>query len=114
MASRPKRDDLKRERVWRPSADNWYLHGPMFNKQGDVDPAHVQRAIDALKTMKAEGIYTHFDLFSAVVRSSSRPWWMPGYRTADPFICDAANARFQEKYRGWWKALLTTLIRPGK
>ncbi len=106
------RDDLKREarQLAKYGVNLVRLHGPMFDKRGEVDPAKIQRAFDVVEAMKAEGIYTHFSIYFP-------PWldppadldWMPGYDgKSHAFATLYFNAKFQEKYRGWWKALLTT------
>ena len=85
-------------------------HGPMFDKRGEVDPSRIQHAFDVVDTMKAEGIYTHFSIYFPLWFDPPADLeWMPGYDgKTHSFATLYFNPRFQEKYRAWWKALLTT------
>ena len=82
----------------------------MFDKRGEVDPAKIQRAFDVVETMKAEGIYTHFSIYFPLWFDPPADLdWLPGYDgKTHPFATLYFNPKFQEKYRSWWKALLTT------
>lgn len=85
-------------------------HGAVFDKDGELDPAAVQRAIAIVEEMKAEGIYTHLSIYFPLwfTPRADHPW-LAGYDgKTHPFAALMFNPRFQEKYRGWWKALLTT------
>ena len=111
-AAAKSRDDLKREarQLAKYGVNLVRLHGPMFDKRGEVDPAKIQRAFDVVETMKAEGIYTHFSIYFPLWLDPPTDLdWMPGYDgKSHAFATLYFNAKFQEKYRGWWKALLTT------
>jgi hypothetical protein len=111
-AAAKSRDELKREarQLAKYGVNLVRLHGPMFDKRGEVDPAKIQRAIDVVETMKAEGIYTHFSIYFPLWFDPPADLdWMPGYDgKSHAFATLYFNAKFQEKYRGWWKALLTT------
>lgn len=106
------RQDLKREarQMAKYGVNLVRLHGGMFDKRGEVDPAHVRHAIDVVETMKAEGIYTHFSIFFPLWFDPPADLdWMPGYNgKTHSFATLYFNPKFQEKYRSWWKALLTT------
>ena len=39
------------------------VHGPLFDKDGEVDLAKVRHAQEVAAAMKAEGIYTHFSIY---------------------------------------------------
>ncbi|MBS0207234.1 MAG: hypothetical protein JSS49_30525 [Planctomycetes bacterium] len=86
------------------------MHGPMFDKRGEVDPARVQHAFDVVETMKEQGIYTHFSIYFPLWFDPPADLeWLPGYDgKTHSFASLYFNEKFQEKYRGWWKALLTT------
>lgn len=86
------------------------LHGPMFDKRGEIDPSKIRRAIDVVETMKAEGIYTHFSIFFPLWFDPPADLdWLPGYDgKSHAFATLYFHPRFQEKYRSWWQALLTT------
>ncbi len=82
----------------------------MFDKRGEVDPSRIQHAWDVVDTMKAEGVYTHFSIFFPLWFDPPADLeWMPGYDgKTHSFATLYFNPKFQEKYRAWWKALLTT------
>lgn len=111
-AAAKSRDELKREarQLAKYGVNLVRLHGPVFDKRGEVDPAKIQRAFDVVETMKAEGIYTHFSIYFPLWLDPPADLdWMPGYDgKSHAFATLYFNAKFQEKYRGWWKALLTT------
>ncbi len=111
-AAAKSRDELRREarQLAKYGVNLVRLHGPMFDKRGEVDPAKIQRAIDVVETMKAEGIYTHFSIYFPLWLDPPTDLdWLPGYDgKSHAFATLYFNAKFQEKYRGWWQALLTT------
>ena len=85
-------------------------HGAVFDKDGELNPASAQRAISIVEAMKAEGIYTHLSIYFPLwfTPRADHPW-LKGYDgKSHPFAALMFNPRFQEKYREWWKALLTT------
>lgn len=92
------------------------LHGPVFDADGNVDPAKVRHAIDTVAALKEQGIYSHLSIYF--------PLWlnpkpdMPGLEGYNgqqhPFAALFFNPNFQQRYRGWWKALLTTPGPDGK
>jgi hypothetical protein len=86
------------------------VHGAMFNKDGEVDPAKVKHAQEIVAAMKAEGIYTHFSIYFPLwlTPRADHPW-LKGYDgKKHPFAALLFNPIFQEKHREWFKALLTT------
>jgi hypothetical protein len=86
------------------------LHGPMFDAEGNASPQKVRLAIDTVAALKAEGIYSHFSIYFPLWLSP-RPGMagLPGYDGHHhPFAALMFNRDFQERYRGWWRALLTT------
>ena len=87
-------------------------HSAVFDKEGEVDPAAIRRAVAIVEAMKTEGIYTHFSIYFPLwfTPGADHPW-MEGYDgKKHPFAALLFNPKFQEKYRGWWKALLTAPI----
>lgn len=106
------RDELKREarQLAKYGVNLVRLHGAMFDQRGEVDPARIQRAFDVVETMKAEGIYTHFSIYFPLWFDPPADLdWMPGYDgKTHSFATLYFHPVFQEKYRSWWKALLTT------
>ena len=86
------------------------LHRAAFNKEGEVDPAAVKRSIATVEEMKAAGIYTHLSIYFPLWFSprADHPW-LEGYDgKKHPFAALLFNPKFQEKYREWLKAMLTT------
>ncbi len=86
------------------------VHGGYFDERGEVDREKVRHAIEIVEAMKAEGIYTHFSIYFPL-------WLTPkpdnpslkGYNGKQhPFAALFFNPEFQECYRAWWTALLTT------
>jgi hypothetical protein len=86
------------------------LHGGMFDQDGNVDPEKVWHAQEAVEALKAQGIYAHFSIYFPLWLSPKPS--MAGLVGYDghhhPFAALMFNKDFQERYRGWWKALLTT------
>jgi hypothetical protein len=86
------------------------IHHGYFDKDGEVDPAEIRHAIEVVEALKAEGIYSHFSIYF--------PLWLtprPGLPLLEgydgkthPFAALYFNEKFQQKYRAWWTALLTT------
>ena len=85
-------------------------HGAIFDKEGEVNPAAVKRAIGIVEAMKTEGIYTHLSIYFPLwFKPRAGHPWLEGYDgQKHPFAALLFNPKFQEKYREWWKALLTT------
>ncbi len=86
------------------------VHGGLFDKDGELDPAAVRHALEIVAAMKAEGIYTHFSIYFPLwfTPRPDHPW-LRGYDGRQhPFAALLFNPEFQEKYRSWWRALLTT------
>jgi uncharacterized protein with NAD-binding domain and iron-sulfur cluster len=85
-------------------------HGAVFNKDGDVNPTAVKGVIAIVEEMKSEGIYTHLSIYFPLwfTPRANHPW-LEGYDgKTHPFAALMFNPKFQEKYREWWKAILTT------
>lgn len=85
-------------------------HGSVFDKDGELNPAAVQRTLEIVEAMKAEGIYTHLSIYFPLwfTPRTNHPW-LEGYDgKTHPFAALMFNPSFQEKYRSWWKAILTT------
>jgi hypothetical protein len=86
------------------------LHRAAFNKAGEVDPAAVKRSIATVEELKTAGIYTHLSIYFPLwfTPSADHPW-LEGYDgKKHPFAALLFNPKFQEKYREWLKAMLTT------
>lgn len=85
-------------------------HGAVFDKDGELNPAAAKRAIAIVEEMKSEGIYTHLSIYFPLwfTPRADHPW-LEGYDgKTHPFAALMFNSKFQEKYREWWKAILTT------
>jgi len=85
-------------------------HGPVFDDDGELSQEAVKRAIAIVEEMKAEGIYTHLSIYFPLwFRPRADHPWLKGYDgKTHPFAALMFNPQFQEKYREWWKGVLTT------
>lgn len=86
------------------------LHHGYFDEKGEVDREAVQRAIDVVECMKAEGIYSHLSIYFPLwlTPKPDNPF-LKGYDgQKKPFAALFFNREFQQQYRAWWKALLLT------
>jgi hypothetical protein len=85
------------------------VHGGYFDKDGEVDMAKVQHALEIVDAMKAEGIYTHFSIYFPLwLTPKPETPWLKGYNGEQhPFAALFFNPDFQAQYRKWWTALLT-------
>jgi hypothetical protein len=86
------------------------VHGGLFDKRGAVDPAQVRHALEVVRAMKAEGIYTHFSIYFPLwLKPAADLPFLKGYDgTKHPFAALMFDPDFQAQYRKWWTALLTT------
>jgi hypothetical protein len=86
------------------------IHGAVFDRDGEVDPAKVRHVHDIIAAMKAEGIYSHLSIYFPLwFRPRADHPWLAGYDgNRHPFAALFFNPEFQEKYREWWRALLLT------
>ena len=86
------------------------VHGGYFDENGQVDATKVRHAIEIVEAMKKEGIYTHFSIYFPLwLRPKASTAWLDGYDgSKNPFAALFFNTGFQERYREWWRALLTT------
>lgn len=86
------------------------VHGAMCDENGNLDQTKVAHAQEVVRAMKAEGIYTHFSIYFPLwlTPRADHPW-LKGYDgKTHPFAALYFQARFQQEYRRWWQALLTT------
>ncbi len=86
------------------------IHGGYFEQSGEVNLERVKQAFAIVETMKAEGIYCHFSIYFPLwLTPKAGTPWLEGYDgKTHPFAALLFNERFQEQYRKWWTALLTT------
>lgn len=107
-----KSDDLKRcaRMLAKHGVNMVRIHGGYFDQEGNVDTARVKHALEIVQAMKSEGIYSHFSIYFPVWLSPKPGTpWLDGYDgEKKPFAALMFNPAFQEKYRAWWTALLTT------
>jgi hypothetical protein len=83
-------------------------HGKVFTDDGEPDMKAVAFAQDVVAAMKAEGIYTHLSIYFPLWMTPKPDSWLEGYDgKKHPFAALMFNEKFQNKYRSWWKALLT-------
>jgi len=86
------------------------IHHGYFDEDGAVVPARVQQTLEVVDAMKEAGIYTHLSIYFPLwIRPKPGTPWLDGYDgRKHPFAALFFNADFQNQYRAWWKALLTT------
>lgn len=86
------------------------VHGALFNDSGEVDPAKVRHAQEVTEALKKEGVYTLYSIYFPLwFKPKAGLPWLEGYDgSKHPFAALMFNPQFQEHYRAWWKALLTT------
>lgn len=86
------------------------IHGAVFDSLGEPDFKRIRFIQEAVRAMKAEGVYAHLSIYFPLwwTPSSDHPW-MKGYDgKKHPFAALMFNPVFQEHYRAWWRALLLT------
>jgi hypothetical protein len=86
------------------------IHGGIFDENGEPDLNKARQAMEIVEAMKAEGIYSHFSIYFPLwLRPKAGNVWLKGYNgSKHPFAALLFNPEFQEQYRKWWTALLTT------
>ncbi|PTY02290.1 hypothetical protein DB346_09260 [Verrucomicrobia bacterium LW23] len=87
------------------------LHSGVFDsKTGELKPDVVRRKIAAIKTLKADGIYSHLSIYFPLwLTPEPGDTWREGYDgKTHTFATLYFNKDLQAKYREWWRALLTT------
>jgi hypothetical protein len=86
------------------------LHTPVFDKTGAADSKKVAHTHEIVDALKAEGIYSHFSIYFPLwLQPQTNSPFLKGYDgKTHPFAALMFNPEFQQKYRAWWKALLTT------
>ncbi len=86
------------------------IHGGMFDDRGEVAPEKVTHALEVVAAMKAEGIYAYFSIYFPLwFQPAADNPFLKGYNGKQhPFAALLFNRDFQEQYRKWWTALLTT------
>lgn len=85
------------------------VHGAVFDKEGEADPAKVAHIQEVVAAMKAEGIYTHISIYFPLwFQPRAGLPWLEGYDGKQhPFAALMFDPQFQEKHRAWFQALLT-------
>jgi len=86
------------------------IHGGYFDESGEVNLDRAKHALEIVQAMKAEGIYSHFSIYFPLwLTPKPGTHWLEGYDgKAHPFAALFFNSKFQDQYRKWWTALLTT------
>lgn len=86
------------------------IHSGLFDANGEVEMSKVRHAFEIVDAMKAEGIYTHFSIYFPLwlTPKANHPWLKGFDGKKKPFASLMFNPAFQEQYRKWWTALLTT------
>lgn len=86
------------------------LHTGVFDKTGAADSKKIAHAHEVVEALKAEGIYSHFSIYFPLwMQPQPDNAFLKGYDgKTHPFAALMFNPGFQQQYRAWWKALLTT------
>jgi hypothetical protein len=86
------------------------LHGGVFRRDGQVDREKVRHILEIVSAMKAEGIYSHLSIYFPLwIQPKADTPWLKGYDgQKHPFAALFFNPDFQQVYRSWWEALLST------
>jgi hypothetical protein len=86
------------------------IHSGLFDVNGAVDSEKVKHSLEIVAAMKAEGIYSHFSIYFPLwFKPRADNPFLKGYDgNKVPFAVLFFNEGFQEQYRNWWRALLTT------
>ncbi len=86
------------------------MHSAIFDGAGNLDPKKVAHAQEMVEALKAEGIYAHFSIYFPLwLEPKPDNAFLKGYDgKTRPFAALMFNPDFQQKYREWWKGLLTT------
>jgi hypothetical protein len=86
-------------------------HGAVFDGEGELKPDAVKELQEFVRAMKSEGIYTQLSIYFPLwFKPAEGNPWLSGYDgNTHPFAALMFNPEFQERYRGWWKGLLTSV-----
>lgn len=87
------------------------IHRGIFDeKTGVLKAEEVRERLAIVEAMKAEGIYTHLSIYFPLwLQPEPGPGWREGYPGGKfPFALLYFEPEFQELYRQWWRAVLTT------
>lgn len=84
-------------------------HGAVFDGEGELKSGAVKELHEFVRAMKAEGIYTHLSIYFPLwFKPAEGNPWLAGYDgNTHPFAALMFNPEFQQRYRAWWKELLT-------
>ncbi len=86
------------------------VHGGVWqgNDWTKVDEAYLERLFYFVSAMKKEGIYITLSIYFPLWLRLQPSDGYGDYNFQHPFAMPFFNKRFQEVYRGWWRALMTT------
>lgn len=87
------------------------VHGAVWKEDNfrEVDKDYLDKLCYFIYAMKKEGIYTEVSLYFPLWLRLDEKDGFPGYKGQNPFALLFFNPDFQKIYRGWLKALLTTV-----
>lgn len=86
------------------------IHGTTYDGRGDLapDPALIDRVQYAVAAFKREGMYSCLSIYFPLwVRLDAQHGWA-GYQDRIPFAMLYFDPKFQETWRQWWRATLST------
>lgn len=87
------------------------VHGPIWRNDDfrQTDAGYLDRLFYFVAAMKRQGIYTGLSIYFPLwLRLSEQRDGFTGYRDQHPFALLFFNREFQDIYKRWWRALLTT------
>lgn len=84
------------------------IHGAVWRDDLSVDTEYLDRLFFFISALKREGIYTALSIYFPLWLNLRPEQGFEGYTGQHPFALLFFNPRFQEIYKGWWRAILTT------
>lgn len=87
------------------------IHSPVFDgRTGKFRPQSLARIREAVAALKAQGIYSHLSIYFPLwLTPENGTGWREGYDgRKHPFALLLFEPEFQELYRNWWRAILTS------
>jgi hypothetical protein len=86
------------------------VHGGVWktDRLAETDTALLDRLHYFVAALKKEGIYTSISIYFPVWLKLKAADGFDGYNDKEPFALLFFNKKFQDMYKGWWKAVLQT------
>lgn len=84
------------------------LHGSVWKDDLSPDTAMLDKMFQFIAALKKEGIYSCLSIYFPLWVQLKPEHGFAGYDGKHPFALLFFNPQFQEKYKAWWRAVLTT------